>query len=86
MEPIQGCESYVLTGADLYLQLTYLLQNSLSGNSKTLMVLNVSPLSAHLGETLCSLRFATKVSKVFQVDAIDGKVRGIGEQYYDRDG
>jgi len=43
-------------------KLTYLLQNSLSGNSKTLMVLNISPLSAHLSETLCSLRFATKVN------------------------
>lgn len=26
------------------------------------MVLNLSPLAAHLGESLCSLRFATKVS------------------------
>lgn len=43
-------------------QLTYLLQNSLSGNSKTLMVLNLSPLAAHLGESLTSLRFATKVN------------------------
>ncbi|KAF8573591.1 kinesin-domain-containing protein [Ramaria rubella] len=43
-------------------KLTYLLQTSLSGNSKTLMVLNLSPLSAHLNESLCSLRFATKVN------------------------
>ena len=42
-------------------QLTYLLQHSLSGNSKTLMVLNLSPLSVHMNESLCSLRFATKV-------------------------
>ncbi|WRT69051.1 uncharacterized protein IL334_006034 [Kwoniella shivajii] len=39
--------------------LTRLLQTSLSGSSKTLMMCN---LSAHLGETLCSLRFATKVN------------------------
>ncbi|KAL2279941.1 hypothetical protein FJTKL_13087 [Diaporthe vaccinii] len=42
-------------------QLTYLLKNSLGGNSKTLMFVMVSPLEAHLKETLTSLRFATKV-------------------------
>jgi hypothetical protein len=30
------------------------------------MILNVSPLAASLGETLCSLRFATKVSLLAQ--------------------
>lgn len=42
--------------------LTRLLQTSLSGQSKTLMLCNLSPLVAHLGETVCSLRFATKVN------------------------
>lgn len=56
------------TGADKYFpcwsdrKLTYLLQTSLSGQSKTLMVLNLSPEAAHLNESLCSLRFATKVN------------------------
>lgn len=42
-------------------QLTYLLQLSLGGNSKTLMFVMISPLQAHLSETLTSLKFATKV-------------------------
>lgn len=49
-------------------QLTWLLRNSLGGNSKTLMFVMVSPLEAHLKETLTSLRFATKVSR-FHWDA-----------------
>ncbi|KAF9737195.1 kinesin [Paraphaeosphaeria minitans] len=42
-------------------RLTYLLQYSLGGNSKTLMFVMASPLQAHLQETITSLKFATKV-------------------------
>lgn len=42
-------------------KLTHLLQFSLGGNSKTLMFVMVSPLKEHLGETITSLKFATKV-------------------------
>ena len=43
-------------------KLTYLLQNALGGDAKTLMVANVSPVAESAQETLCSLRFATKVN------------------------
>lgn len=43
-------------------KLTYLLQYSLGGNSKCLMFVMVSPMQAHMSETLTSLKFATKVN------------------------
>ena len=45
--------------------MTYLLQYSLGGNSKTLMFVMISPLQAHLNETITSLKFATKVCLEF---------------------
>lgn len=41
-------------------KLTYLLQDSLGGNSKVLMFCNISPVSYNLSETVCSLNFAAR--------------------------
>ncbi|KAG6705131.1 hypothetical protein I3842_07G166200 [Carya illinoinensis] len=45
-------------------KLTHLLQDSLGGDSKTLMFVQISPLEQDLGETISSLNFATRVQGV----------------------
>ena len=44
-------------------KLTYLLQPCLSGDGKTLMIVNVSGEASNAGETICSLRFAAQVNQ-----------------------
>ncbi|KAF3336908.1 kinesin-related protein 2-like protein [Carex littledalei] len=47
-------------------KLTHLLQSSLGGDCKTLMFVQISPSSSDLGETTCSLNFATRVRGIEQ--------------------
>ncbi|KAL1415415.1 hypothetical protein MTO96_029345 [Rhipicephalus appendiculatus] len=44
-------------------KLTHLLMDSLGGNSKVLMLLNISPREENISETINSLRFATQVNQ-----------------------
>ena len=44
--------------------LTYLLEPALSGNGKTLMIINLSPTEQSLQESLSALRFGAKVNQV----------------------
>ncbi|BFZ13133.1 hypothetical protein BsWGS_16172 [Bradybaena similaris] len=45
-------------------KLTYLLQDSLGGDSKTLMIVQVSPVQKNVNETVCALQFGQRVRSI----------------------
>lgn len=63
-------------------KLTFLLQDSLGGNSKVMMFVNISPAIYNVGETVCSLNFAHRCRAVelgqAKRNADDNKVRRSG--------
>lgn len=61
--------------------LTWLLKESIGGNSKTIMVATVSPASIHYNETLSTLRYASRTRKIVNKPIIneDPNVKTIRE-------
>jgi len=61
--------------------LTWLLKDSIGGNSKTIMIATVSPASHHYGETLSTLRYASRARKIVNKPIIneDPNVKTIRE-------
>eukprot|EP00520_Triparma_pacifica_P004800 CAMPEP_0118655888 /NCGR_PEP_ID=MMETSP0785-20121206/13188_1 /TAXON_ID=91992 /ORGANISM="Bolidomonas pacifica, Strain CCMP 1866" /LENGTH=271 /DNA_ID=CAMNT_0006548695 /DNA_START=133 /DNA_END=944 /DNA_ORIENTATION=+ len=56
-----------------YNKLTQLMQDSLGGNSKTLMIVGISPASTEMEESLMSLHYATR-ARLIQNKVIKGKM------------
>ncbi|KAJ3081859.1 Kinesin protein 1B, partial [Quaeritorhiza haematococci] len=61
--------------------LTWLLKDSLGGNSKTIMLATISPASTHIEETLSTLRYAARAKKIVNVAKVneDPKAKVIRE-------
>ncbi|KAM4020239.1 kinesin-like protein KIF14 isoform 1-T1 [Anomaloglossus baeobatrachus] len=51
--------------------LTWLLKESLGGNSKTAMIATISPASVHLEESLSTLRYATQARNIINVARVN---------------
>ena len=61
-------------------KLTFLLKDSLGGNSKTAVIANVSPDAASLGETLSTLKFAQRAKRIQNVARVNDEVLGLSQQ------
>lgn len=61
--------------------LTWLLKDSLGGNSKTIMIAAVSPADCNYGETLSTLRYANRAKNIINKPTIneDANVKLIKE-------
>uniref|UniRef100_UPI003AADD251 uncharacterized protein kif16bb n=1 Tax=Centroberyx gerrardi TaxID=166262 RepID=UPI003AADD251 len=61
--------------------LTWLLKDSLGGNSKTIMIATISPADVNYGETLSTLRYASRAKSIVNSPMVneDGSVRLIRE-------
>ncbi|XP_071264987.1 uncharacterized protein [Salvelinus alpinus] len=61
--------------------LTWLLKNSLGGNSNTIMIATLSPADVHYGETLSTLRYANRAKNIVNKPTVneDSGVRVIRE-------
>ncbi|KAA0722012.1 Kinesin-like protein KIF16B [Triplophysa tibetana] len=51
--------------------LTWLLKDSLGGNSKTIMIANISPADVNYGETLSTLRYANRAKNIINKPTIN---------------
>lgn len=60
-------------------KLTFLLKDSLGGNSKTTIVANISPYSASFGETLSTLKFASRAKMIKNKASINQESTGCVE-------
>lgn len=83
---------YVKTSSSSYIPyresvLTWLLKESLGGNSKTTMIATISPANIHQEETLTTLRYAATARRVVNIVKIneDPKIRRIRELEHEVD-
>ncbi|KAG7248992.1 hypothetical protein CRUP_018560, partial [Coryphaenoides rupestris] len=51
--------------------LTWLLKDSLGGNSKTIMIANVSPADVNYAETLSTLRYANRAKNIINTPTVN---------------
>jgi len=52
-------------------KLTYLLKDSIGGNSKTYMIANIWPEANHIEETISTLKFASRMMKLTNETSVE---------------